>query len=175
MDQTPEKRVGDGDRSQALDKLGHYFADGYLDIHEFEDRTGKAAVARTQAEIDGLFADLPDQVVINNAAAGTDAAPELRAERELDEVMQRGRKIQRLDGAIWAIVLILFFLGTFVASVSFSWVVFPIGAFASWGVRSFLDVGDEDEKLFEELKKKEREQRAGRLRQAAERRHELGH
>ncbi len=169
MDQIPEKRAGDAERSLALDKLGQYFADGYLDIHEFDERTSRAAVARTQGEIDALFVDLPSQPAT--------AAPrqELSAQHELDEVMTRGRKLQRIDGAIWALVLILFFLGTFVFSVGFSWVLFPIGAFASWGARSVLDVGDEDEKLFEELRSKERGERAERLRQAAERRRELGH
>lgn len=168
MDHAPEKRAGDAERSQALDRLGQYFADGYLDIQEFDDRTGKAALARTLGEIDALFVDLPEQTA--------HAAPrqELSVQRELDEVMSRGRKLQRLDGAIWAVVLILFFLGTFVASVGFSWVVFPIGAFASWGARAFLDVGDEDEKLYAELTKKEQEERAERLRQAVERRRELG-
>ena len=89
-------------------------------------------------------------------------------------MLSRGKKLQRIDGAIWAIVLILFFLGTFVFSVGFSWVLFPLGAFASWGARSVLDVGDEDEKLIEELRSKEREERADRLRRAAERRRELG-
>lgn len=175
MDQTPEKRIGDGDRALALDRLGRYFADGYLDIHEFDERTGRAAVARTEGEIEALFADLPAPPVGGNAFSATGQGVETRAERELDEVMQRGRKIQRIDGAVWAVVLILFFLGTFVTSVSFSWVLFPIGAFASWGARAFLNVGDEDEKLYEELSKKEREERAQRLRQAAERRRELGH
>lgn len=168
MDHVPEKRAGDAERSQALDRLGQYFADGYLDIHEFDDRTGKAALARTQGEIDALFVDLPAQ------PATAEPRRELSAQRELDEVMTRGRKLQRIDGAIWAAVFILFFLGVFVFSVGFSWVMFPIGAFASWGARSFLDVGDEEEKLYAELTKQEQEERAERLRKAVERRRELG-
>lgn len=168
MDHNPEKRAGDTERSQALDRLGQYFADGYLDVHEFDERTGKAALARTQGEIDSLFTDLPAQ------PPAVLPRQDLQAERELDEVLTRGKKLQRIDAAIWATVMVLFFLGMFVANISFSWVVFPIGAFASWGARAFLNVGDEDEELFEELNKKESEERAERLRQAAERRRELG-
>ena len=85
MDHIPEKRAGDAERSQALDRLGQYFADGYLDIHEFDDRTGKAALARTQGEIDALFVDLPAQ------PATAEPRRELSAQRELDEVMTRGK------------------------------------------------------------------------------------
>lgn len=172
MDQNPEKRAGDTERSHALDRLGQYFADGYLDVHEFDERTGQAALARTQGEIDSLFTDLPEQASAHSPAAMP--RQDLQTERELDEILTRGKKLQRIDAAIWSVVMVLFFLGMFSASISFSWVVFPIGAFASWGARAFLNVGDEDEELFEELNKKESEQRAERLRQAAERRRELG-
>ena len=182
MEQTPDKRAGDAERSHALDRLGQYFADGYLDINEFDERTGRAAVARTQGELDALFIDLPepqgpqDPQGLHDPQISAAAVPraEISAQRELDEVLKRGRKLQRVDGAIWAVVLILFFLGTFVFSVGFSWVLFPLGAFASWGARSVLDVGDEEEELIEELRSKEREERAERLRRAAERRRELG-
>lgn len=174
MDHAFDQRIGDGDRVLALDRLGQYFADGYLDVAEFEERTGEAAVARTRKEIAALFADLPAQSAASGDVVATGPAPDMRAQRELDEVMERGRKIQRLDGVIWAVVLITFFVGTFVLGVPFSWVLFPLGAFASWGMRSALKVDDADEKLFAELNKKESEQRAERLRKAAERRRELG-
>ena len=41
-------RVGDAERHNALDLLSTHFANGLIDINEFEDRTGKAAVARTR-------------------------------------------------------------------------------------------------------------------------------
>ena len=54
-----EIRVSDAERSEALDRLGTLFADGYLDVGEFEERTGQAAVARTRGELSMLFDDLP--------------------------------------------------------------------------------------------------------------------
>lgn len=174
MDHIPDHRIGDGDRALALDRLGQYFADGYLDVDEFETRTGEAAVARTREEIAALFVDLPEQSADSTDVVALGPGADMQAQRELDEVMERGHKIRRLDGIIWAVVLITFFVGTFVVSVPFSWVVFPLGAFASWGMRSALKVDDADEELFEELTKKESERRAERLRKAAERRRELG-
>ncbi len=41
-------RVGDAERHNALDLLSTHFANGLIDINEFEDRTEKAAVARTR-------------------------------------------------------------------------------------------------------------------------------
>lgn len=41
-------RVGDAERHNALCLLSTHFANGLIDINEFEDRTGKAAVARTR-------------------------------------------------------------------------------------------------------------------------------
>lgn len=133
MDHTPDHRIGDGDRALALDRLGQYFADGYLDVDEFETRTGEAAVARTREEIAALFVDLPEQSADSTDVVALGPGADMQAQRELDEVMERGHKIQRLDGIIWAVVLITFFVGTFVVSIPFSWVVFPLGAFASWG------------------------------------------
>src|SRR5699024_7175629 len=102
MEQTPDKRAGDVERSHALARLGQYFADGYLDITEFDERTGKAAVARTQGELEALFADLPEQ---QDHQVFTAPVPrsEVSAQRELDDVLSRGKKLQRIDGAIWAV------------------------------------------------------------------------
>lgn len=126
-------RVGDAERHNALDLLSTHFANGLIDINEFEDRTEKAAVART-----------------------------------------RGGLVHRIDAVIWSATMILFFLGLFVFDWDYFWLVFPIAGIASWGVREAVKLSDDDEKLYEELKKKDDKDRAERLRLAAERRKELG-
>lgn len=167
----PELRAGDPERNSALDRLGAYFADGYLGIDEFEERTRRAATARTRGELAALFADLP---VVPGAAAPSGVVAEAGAQGELDEVLSRNRRVQAIDGAIWAVAMIVFFLGVFVFSVGFSWVVFPAGAFASWGVRALYRLDPEEEKVAKELAEKEKHERAERLRLAAEKRKELG-
>lgn len=52
-------RAADRDRERATAELGRHFADGRLDAVEFEDRVGRAQAARTVADLDGLFVDLP--------------------------------------------------------------------------------------------------------------------
>ena len=70
--------------------------------------------------------------------------------------------------------MILFFLGLFVFDWDYFWLVFPIAGIASWGVREAVKLSDDDEKLYEELKKKDDKDRAERLRLAAERRRSWG-
>lgn len=168
----PEPRAGDSDRSAALDRLGNYFADGFLTVDEFDERSGKAAVAKTRSELEGLFADLPAQTQAPVPAER--AGAEIDTEKELDDVLARNRKVQAADGVIWAAAMILFFLGLFVFNWPFFWVVFPVAGLASWGARGIFQISDEDEELATELEEKEQEERAARLRKAAERRRELG-
>lgn len=162
-------RVGDAERHNALDLLSTHFANGLIDINEYEDRTGKAAVARTRGEIASLFEDLPD-----NPIAEVAPFKESEAQAELDRLQRRGGLVHRIDAVIWSVTMILFFLGLFVFDWSYFWFVFPIAGIASWGVREAVNLSGDDEKLYEELKKKDDKDRAERLRLAAERRKELG-
>jgi hypothetical protein len=54
-------RVGDAERYQAAMALGDHFATGRLDQQEFDDRVQAAYAARTRADLQRLFADLPEQ------------------------------------------------------------------------------------------------------------------
>lgn len=54
-----EYRIGNVERQTAVDALGEHFAQGRLEAHEFEERTIAAYGARTAAELDQLFLDLP--------------------------------------------------------------------------------------------------------------------
>lgn len=59
---TPEPypvRIGNEERQSAAQVLGDHFAHGRLDPHEFEERVAAAYAARTTADLDRLFDDLP--------------------------------------------------------------------------------------------------------------------
>ena len=59
---TPEPRpirIGTAEREQAVTALGDHFAQGRLEPHEFEERMSAAYAARTAADLDRLFDDLP--------------------------------------------------------------------------------------------------------------------
>jgi hypothetical protein len=60
-------RVSDAERQAVIDRLAEHFGAGRLDQAEFDERAGRAMFARTQADLAGLFDDLPD----TGAPAGT--------------------------------------------------------------------------------------------------------
>ncbi|KAA2251222.1 DUF1707 domain-containing protein [Solihabitans fulvus] len=57
---SPDIRIGDTEREQALTALGEHMSAGRLDIDEYGDRTAKVAAARTRRELVEVFTDLPD-------------------------------------------------------------------------------------------------------------------
>jgi Domain of unknown function (DUF1707). len=171
MDENSNLRIGDPERNAALDRLGTYFADGYIDVNEFDERSGKAAIAQTQGELSHLFHDLP-AVPARDVESGL--VREDGAQRELDDVVKRNRRVQALDGVIWSVTMIAFFLGLFVFDWANFWVAFPVAGVASWGVRAAFRLDPEDEEVAEQLKEDEKKARAKRLRHAADKRKELG-
>ena len=53
------QRIGDRERDQAAEFLRDHLAEGRLDQEEFDERLTTALTARTQADLDPLFVDLP--------------------------------------------------------------------------------------------------------------------
>lgn len=161
-----EIRVGDAERSDALDRLGTLFADGYLDVGEFEERTGQAAVARTRGELSVLFDDLPAEPVALEKREPSDA--------ELEEKLATKRK---LDTAIYTTIiggLAVFFVLQLGLDLDYAWVVWPVVGMLTVAWYTVFDISDEEDEILEELLEKERSDRAERLKLAAKRRKELG-
>lgn len=52
-------RIGNAERQSAVEALGEHFAQGRIDVDEFEERVTAAWAARTSADVEALFADLP--------------------------------------------------------------------------------------------------------------------
>lgn len=53
-------RVSDAERAEVADLLGRHYGDGRLDKQEFDERVARAMSAKTRADLNGLFDDLPD-------------------------------------------------------------------------------------------------------------------
>ena len=53
-------RVSDAERQTVTDRLAEHFSAGRLDQAEFDERVGRAMNAKTRADLDGLFDDLPE-------------------------------------------------------------------------------------------------------------------
>ena len=56
----PDMRVSHAERTEVADRLSKHYGDGRLDEDEFNERLDRAMKAKTQADLHGLFADLPD-------------------------------------------------------------------------------------------------------------------
>jgi hypothetical protein len=52
-------RISDADRADVADRLSQHYSDGRLDQAEFNERLDRAMKAKTQADLAGLFTDLP--------------------------------------------------------------------------------------------------------------------
>lgn len=53
-------RVSDAERAEVADRLAQHYGDGRLDQAELDERLSRAMSAKTQADLDGLFDDLPE-------------------------------------------------------------------------------------------------------------------
>ena len=53
-------RVSDAERQAVADRLAEHYAEGRLDQAELDERVGRAMSAKTRADLNGLFDDLPD-------------------------------------------------------------------------------------------------------------------
>ena len=56
----PNIRVSHAERTEVADRLSKHYGDGRLDEEEFNERLDRAMKAKTRADLDGLFDDLPD-------------------------------------------------------------------------------------------------------------------
>jgi len=107
-------RVSDAERSEVADRLAQHFAEGRLDQAEYDERVSRAMSAKTRADLNGLFDDLPGTgaPADSSAPAGSAAGPMYR---------------RRRHGPLRAILLIFLVLagisvaGHIVSSVFFWW------------------------------------------------------
>lgn len=76
-DARPELRIGDRDRELTIGRLGSAFAEGRLDLEEYDQRIGAAYAAKTAGDLLPLTADLPvDRVAPSTPTPDQRAAPE---------------------------------------------------------------------------------------------------
>ena len=133
MGQPVPQRIGDAERDRAIDLLRDHMAAGRLNAEEFDDRLGVALSAKTSADLDPLFTDLPGPRP-NQGLAKPSAAPSAGPRR--DRLVpaapaepplpprQRHPGVAALAGVIWPITILAI---TFIPGLgwpSFWWLVF---------------------------------------------------
>jgi hypothetical protein len=131
-------RISDADRAEVADRLSKHYSDGRLDQAEFNERLDRAMNAKTQADLNGLFADLPATDEPDKAA---------KAVRQPDQRPRNRRPVQRVLGLILIAVVAIFaaralmwpFFGLFgfaghVLFVPVPWILIAIVAFVCWRI-----------------------------------------
>jgi hypothetical protein len=108
-------RVSDAERQAVADHLAEHFGDGRLDQAEFDERVGRAMNAKTRADLNGLFDDLPE----TGAPAVTDRPRRRRGHPALILVLLFVLALTAGHAVLWAIVPVLW-LGLLVAAVMFA-------------------------------------------------------
>jgi len=84
----PQLRISDAERAEVADRLSRHYSDGRLDQAEFNERLDRAMKAKTQADLNGLFTDLPPIDEPGKAAMAmptTDRRP--RARRSIPRIL----------------------------------------------------------------------------------------
>ena len=76
----PNMRISDAERTEVADRLSRHYSDGRLDQAEFNERLDRAMKAKTRADLEGLFDDLPGDEP-HRQPAGPPAPPMVRPRR----------------------------------------------------------------------------------------------
>jgi hypothetical protein len=131
---TADIRVSNEERDEAVSTLGEHLSSGRLELAEYEERCGQAAVARTRGELEALFTDLPaPHPDLSSASppgqliqkAGALVSPQTRGRKA--EVVQTpaSKALEVVAGMMFLIgipsaILLTIFLGQW-------WVFIPVG------------------------------------------------
>ena len=116
--QDQHMRVSDAERQAVTDRLAEHFSSGRLDQAEFDDRVGRAMSAKTRADLNGLFDDLPE----TGAPAATDQPGQLHRRRRHPVLLVALIVFVAIAAAhvVWpllwigaAVAIVLFATGTF--------------------------------------------------------------
>lgn len=168
-------RLSDNERMTALQALGTHYAEGRLDITEFNERTAQVGQARTLGELRPLFDDLPGGIPFQPGSLNPllPVSQPHESTRELAELKRKGDLVKNIDIAVGVVAGSIFFIGIFVGW-HFSWTAFVAASAIMLLTRQFLGVKESDEKALRALEKREEAERQKRLLEAESRLKELG-
>jgi hypothetical protein len=125
-------RVSHAERTEVADRLSKHYGDGRLDEEEFNERLDRAMNAKTQADLNGLFADLP---------ATSEPGKAAKAAQPSDRRPRSRHPVQRVLGLILITVVAIFVahalmwpfgLAGHVLFVPVPWILIAIVAFLCW-------------------------------------------
>lgn len=131
----PQMRISDADRADVADRLSQHYSDGRLDQPEFNERLDRAMKAKTQADLTGLFTDLPPVDVPGKAvkAVPQDQRPRNRRplHRTLGLILVIVVAVVVARALTWPLFSLLGFFGHAVF-VPIPWILIALVAFLCW-------------------------------------------
>lgn len=165
------ERISDDERKLAIDDLITQFADGRIDVTEFDYRTSRIVDAKTRGELAEIVSDL--HMGEGGSSPVSTADPE--ADRELAELRRKGDRSSRVESVITAIAFAYAILDISVLKTGYFWAGFLVLAAAMVFLPNMFGLSDEEAELYDELKEGvDEEKRIERLRAAAKRQGEIG-
>lgn len=129
-------RISNDDRDQAIARLQRALDEGRINLSEFDDRSRGVYEAKTNAELDVIFDDLPMDRAQDRSVHTIDLTDQERQEREraAQERVKGGKSGTRLPdslhGLVWvAVPTISIWLISSIASgeLLYFWPAWPVG------------------------------------------------
>jgi hypothetical protein len=117
-------RVGNAERDRAVALLGEHWRAGRLDPAEHELRVTRAKAAVTRADLDALFADLPEGPQAPAPEAATGRTPEPAGASETTGAVVPAASSGFMDGKRDTIMALTPFAALFLFFVTGSWLWF---------------------------------------------------
>lgn len=124
-------RIGDAERDAATERLRDHLVAGRLEQWEFDERLQRTLGARTQDELDTIFADLPAE---GAGLATAPAAPPV-------PVDDRGGRAARFYGVASSVAFPLAIAACFVFGWRFWWLI-PVVMFVVPAIGQAMGVND---------------------------------
>jgi hypothetical protein len=124
-----QMRVGHVERERLVEELKEHTSAGRLELHEFDERVGRALAARTAGDLDALTADLPPLGGSRTAVGSVAADPAQRRRRG-----RRMRVVRALLQGIWGTYLSVCLLMVFIWAATGAGYFWPIWVIGPWGL-----------------------------------------
>jgi hypothetical protein len=126
----PGMRISDAERAEVSDRLSQHYSDGRLDEAEFGRRLDQAMHAVTQADLNGLFDDLPDGAAGHGGPADAGPARARRPARSAEPGVPGRRRtpVSRVVG-LAVLVVVAAIVGQALTHLFVPWILIAVVAF----------------------------------------------
>ncbi len=117
----PPIRIGDDERTAAMQALDAHLSAGRLDPDEYGDRVAKVSAARTREDLEVLFVDLPEPHPLSGRSLTTTGAPPVPPHRHPSPEADHQRTLGGRAGAVLVALAPIIALALFFATKWWVW------------------------------------------------------